>query len=108
MRGASHEQIALEQFSELWRGETAPPDVFAFAVAHPGLTPGGKAALCGQDQIRRWPAGVPLPAETYLDRFPDVAAEKPLKLQLIVGEFVCRQQQGSEPSLGDLLAASPT
>ena len=105
--GASNERIALERFSELWEFETAPPDVFEFAVAHPGLTPGEKAALCGHDQIRRWPAGVPLPAETYLDRFPDVAAEKSLKLQLIVGEFVCSQQQGLEPSLGDLLARFP-
>ena len=48
--GASHEQIALERFSELWAFETAPPDIFEFAVAYPGLTPGDKAALCGHDQ----------------------------------------------------------
>src|ERR1700722_72020 len=105
--GASHEQVALARFSELWEVDSAPPDVFEFAVAHPELTPGDKAALCAHDQIHRWPAGVPLPAETYLDRFPDIAAEKSLKLQLIVGEFACRKRQGVGPSLGDFLARFP-
>jgi eukaryotic-like serine/threonine-protein kinase len=103
----SNERNPLERFSELWKGANAPPDIFEFLASYPGMSPGDKAAICAIDQSRRWQAGIPLTAETYLERFPDIAAESPLKLEVIVGEFVCRRQQGLEPAVDDFIARFP-
>jgi serine/threonine protein kinase/formylglycine-generating enzyme required for sulfatase activity len=103
----SNERNPLERFSELWKRANARPDIFEFLAACPAMAPGDKAAICVIDQTRRWQAGVPLPVETYLDRFPGIAAENPLKLELIVREFKCRRQQGLAPTVDDFIARLP-
>ncbi|HXY32754.1 MAG TPA: serine/threonine-protein kinase, partial [Planctomycetaceae bacterium] len=105
--GAPKERNPLERFSELWERANSPANVFDFLAAYPGMSPGEKAAICAVDQMRRWQAGVPLKAETYLEKFPEIAAENPLKLELIVREFLCRRQHGLEPAVDDFIARFP-
>jgi serine/threonine protein kinase/formylglycine-generating enzyme required for sulfatase activity len=104
---ASVEKNAVRRFLELWKRPSDPPDVFAFLGAYPNATPADKASLCAIDQTYRWQAGLGLPAETYLERFPDVAAEKPLKFKLIAGEFYCRLRQGLQPNVDDFISRFP-
>src|SRR5580704_5539443 len=96
-----------ECFVELWRRSDSPPDVFAFLSAHPDVTLAEKATVCEIDQIHRWRAGVPLLTEIYFERFPDLASAIPLKLKLIISEFVCRRRQGVEASVADFIARFP-
>jgi len=105
--GAAAGRDPAQCFVELWRRPDSPPDVFAFLSAHPGATRSEKANVCAIDQAHRWQAGAPLLAEIYLERFPDLASEIPLKLKLIIFEFVCRSRQGVEASVADFIARFP-
>jgi eukaryotic-like serine/threonine-protein kinase len=94
-------------FVELWRRPNSPPDVFAFLSACPDAPLADKATICEIDQVHRWQAGVPLQAEIYLERLPDLASEIALKLRLIVSEFVCRRRWGLDASVADCIARFP-
>ena len=94
-------------FVELWRRPNSPPDVFAFLSACPDAPLADKATICEIDQVHRWQAGVPLQAEIYFERLPDLASEIALKLRLIVSEFVCRRRWGLDASVADCIARFP-
>jgi eukaryotic-like serine/threonine-protein kinase len=106
IRAAGGRDLA-ECFVELWQRADSPPDVFEYLSAHPDLALSGKAAICAIDQGKRWEAGVPLLAEKYFEKLPDVASAIPLKLKLIVSEFVCRRRLGQEAAVADYVARFP-
>ena len=49
------------------------------------------------DQRYRWQTGNGIPAEIYLSRWPDVAADSDLRSDLVYGEFRVRAAQGKPP-----------
>ena len=104
---ASIEPKAVERFLELWKRPSDPPDCLAFLALIQRRLPKTRRQFCAIDQIHRWQAGLGLPVEDYLERFPDVAAEKPLKVKLIAGEFVCRRSQGLQPNVNDFIGRFP-
>ncbi|QDU94029.1 serine/threonine-protein kinase [Lignipirellula cremea] len=46
------------------------------------------------DQSFRWQRGVPIPAEEYLSRCPEIAADSELRLDIVFGEFRARAGEG--------------
>jgi serine/threonine protein kinase/WD40 repeat protein len=67
----------------------------------------GVARVLAVDQWRRWQAGERVPAEDYLARFPQVAADPEAALELIYGELLVREELGERPAPEDYLARFP-
>ena len=59
------------------------------------------------DQTRRWPSGERLPAETYLDAFPALAASAEDALVLVWGEALLRFETGQPPRFEEFRARFP-
>jgi eukaryotic-like serine/threonine-protein kinase len=96
-----------ERFAGLWKRETSAPDVFQFVAERPELTPEQKAELCEIDQLHRWPAGLGIPVERYLEKVPDLFSDIQLKLRLVVVEFRSRQEMGGSPELDSFFRRFP-
>jgi serine/threonine protein kinase/WD40 repeat protein len=67
----------------------------------------GVAQVLAVDQWRRWQAGERVPVETYLERFPPVAAEPDAALELIYGELLVREELGEHPTDDEYLSRFP-
>jgi tetratricopeptide (TPR) repeat protein len=65
------------------------------------------ATVLALDQWRRWHAGERVPAESYLERFPQVAATPEAALELIYGEMRVREELGERPLTEAYLARFP-
>jgi serine/threonine protein kinase len=83
---SEHAHLA-DRFDGLWRTKETAPDVFAFLTAQSAITPRERVDVLLIDQAHRWRTGDPIPAEIYLEKFPEVAADPELKLDLVFGEF---------------------
>ena len=73
------------EFADQWHSSS--PDVFDFLDQHSRATPAELQEVLLIDQHQRWQQGNPMPAETYLERCPAVAADRELRLELIRNEF---------------------
>ncbi len=79
-----------------WRHGQAP-DVRAFLAAAGPVPPEQVVAVLLVEQRQRWQAGERVPAETYLDWFPDLRDETEAAVELIYGEFLLREHLGETP-----------
>ena len=59
------------------------------------------------DMRRRYESGCPLAVETYLERFPAVAADTELKLDLVYADYLAACEFGTVPSPSALVARFP-
>jgi serine/threonine protein kinase/class 3 adenylate cyclase len=85
--GATERTHLVDHFDGLWRTRETAPDVFAFLEAYGAVTTRVRVDVLLTDQAHRWRTGVPIPAERYLEKFPEIAADPELKLDLVFGEF---------------------
>ncbi len=93
-------------------GSRAPVDG---AAPTAGLLPDPAEGLAGEellqalwaDQRRRWPRGEGVPAQTYLERYPALAADPERAAALIFNEFVLCEANGAKPAFDDYLGAYP-
>ena len=85
-----------DEFAELWSSGPLAPDVFGFLGKHPNASPSDCIEILKLDQAYRWTAQIPIPAERYLEQLPAVAADRCLKLELVINEL--RQQAQHEES----------
>jgi serine/threonine protein kinase/WD40 repeat protein len=65
------------------------------------------ARVLALDQWRRWRAGDRVPAEDYLTRFPQLAADPEAALELICGELLVREELGEHPAPEEYQARFP-
>ena len=82
----------------LWRlGQQ--PNVEDF-LAHAGIRdPDRIVAVLRVDQWERCRLGQPVPAETYLDAFPAVRDEAEHAVELVLAEYLLREEAGERPAL---------
>ncbi len=88
---------ALDRFDEAWRRTPAPPiDDF---LPPPGDPERGQVLrdLVHSDIEYRWKAGLGVPVEDYLARYPDLASDASLVADLAAQEFHLRRR--SDPAL---------
>jgi hypothetical protein len=86
----------VDRLRELWSaGE--PPDLEAFVVAAGPLDTRELAAVLRADQAARWAAGMPVPAEDYLSRFPAAAADAEAAVDLIHNEYLLSERHATAP-----------
>ena len=89
------------RLARLWR-DGAKPELDAFLAAQgDDLTPAQLAAVLQVDQRERWALGEQPSAEGYLGRFPAVALDPDLALDVVYGEFLLREDAGLSPSPAD-------
>ncbi|WP_020467447.1 serine/threonine-protein kinase, partial [Singulisphaera acidiphila] len=98
----------VRRWVKLWRaGER--PDVVAFLSGEGDIGPSEVAAVLRADQRLRWRSRSDerRSAEWYFERFPAVAADPDLALDLVHGEFLLREEAGEPPDLADFLMRFP-
>jgi WD40 repeat protein/tRNA A-37 threonylcarbamoyl transferase component Bud32 len=83
-----------------WQGGQAP-ELEAFVAALPNLSPCELADLVWIDLDQRQRRQDPRRAEDYLARFPAVAADAELAIDVIYAEYLAREQAGERPDLGE-------
>jgi serine/threonine-protein kinase len=95
-----------EQLCHLWRNGQRP-ELGDFLARFGALKNEQLVEVLHVDQRERWHAGEPVPAETYLARYPAVAANAEMALDLIYGEFRFREDRGEEPRADEYLRRFP-
>jgi WD40 repeat protein/tRNA A-37 threonylcarbamoyl transferase component Bud32 len=99
-------EALVQALEELWQ-QGEQPDPCAFLAARGICAPAQVAAVLACDQWQRWHAGQRVPAEDYLRRCPDLAADADAALELIYGEFLVRQALGEKPPQAEYLDRFP-
>jgi WD40 repeat protein len=98
--------VLVRALEQLWQ-QGQQPDPETFLAAHEPCALAEVAAVLACDQWQRWHAGQRVPAEEYLRRRPDLAADADTALELIYGEFLVRQSLGEQPSPHEFLDRFP-
>ena len=81
-----------EQLCRLWK-DGKRPELDDFLSRVGPLKPEQLVEVLHVDQRERWQAGEPIPAETYLQKFPAVGENVETALDLIYSEFRFRDQR---------------
>jgi serine/threonine protein kinase len=103
--GATERPLLVDRFDELWRTKETAPDVFAFLAAHTTATACERVEVLLVDQAHRWRTDDPIPAERYLQEFPEIARNPELKLDLVYGEFALAQLWCGDHTDGERILA---
>src|SRR5688572_13752280 len=90
---------AQELLRRWWLGQA--PDVGDFLAQAGELSLDDIVSVLQVDQRARWERGERIVAESYLDRYPQVAAEPEIAMDLVYGEFLLREELGEAPELDD-------
>ncbi len=99
-----------EKFSVLWETSIFLPDAVAFLDDYPNATRRERAAVLLVDQFYRWRSDCVVLAERYFVKFPDIAEDETLTLELIVQEFELQAKQtdiSKRPKLVEFVARFP-
>lgn len=64
-------------------------------------------AVLRVDQWERWRLGQRVPAEAYLDAFPAVRDQAEHAVELILAEYLLREELGEQPALEEYLGRFP-
>jgi predicted Ser/Thr protein kinase len=95
-----------QRLRRLWE-EGQRPDLDDFLNQAGPLSAEELALLLRIDQRGRWRAGLAVPAEVYLDRYPLVATEADRAVDLIFNEYLMREQAGERPDPEEFLRRFP-
>jgi serine/threonine-protein kinase len=95
-----------EQLCRLWK-DGKRPELDDFLSRVGPLKPEQLVEVLHVDQRERWQAGEPIPAETYLQKFPAVGENVETALDLIYSEFRFREDRGEQPSADEYLRRFP-
>jgi serine/threonine protein kinase len=88
----------VDRIAEMWDAAgSIPPDLHKLLASCGSLAARDVADILLVDQRYRWQTGQGIPAETYLSQWPDVAADRDLRSDLVYGEFRARAAQGKPP-----------
>jgi serine/threonine protein kinase len=105
---ATEQTLLADRFDELWRASETAPDAFAFLEAQTAVAPRECVEVLLVDQAHRCRTGHPIPAERYLEEFPEIASDPELKLDLVCGEFYhARRGRGDRPDVAPFIARFP-
>lgn len=99
-------QLAAELLAA-WEAGQSTPSLDRFFPASGALLPEELVELCLIDQAFRWRTDGPLRVEDYLARYPQIAQDQELLLELAYGEMRARQQLGAPVRPEELEARFP-
>jgi hypothetical protein len=99
-------ELACRRLEQLWDAGQRP-DVGTLLAEAELSDPAGVARVLALDQWRRWRTGERVPVESYLSRFPQVAADSEAALELVHGELLVREELGERPAATEYLERFP-
>lgn len=88
------------KLSRAWE-DGAEPELDSFVAGFPEITPDELAEVIRVDLTRRWQRDDRARAESYLRRFPVVAADAELTLDVVYCEYLAREQAGEGTDLAE-------
>jgi WD40 repeat protein len=91
---------------DLWR-QGEQPSVDDFVAGADIRDPDRIVAVVRVDQWERWRLGQRVPAETYLDAFPALWNHAELVVELLLAEYLLREELGEQPALDEYLDRFP-
>jgi hypothetical protein len=97
---ANWPEAPAAKLSRAWEGG-AEPELDSFLAGFPELTPADLAEVIRVDLTRRWQRHDRAQAETYLRRFPTVAADPELMLDVMYCEYLARERAGERTDLAE-------
>ena len=108
----SGDRGAVADLQQRWKRETAPPledFLQEWSSSDCAVRIGERelVSLVSLDQLERWRRGQRPTAEEYLRRFPQIAADDELALDVIYGEFLLREELGEKPDVRDFQTRFP-
>src|SRR5262249_15019920 len=94
---------------KLWRlwQQGQRPDVRQFLSQAGGTLPAELVPVLRVDQRERWHIGERIAAESYLDTYPVLKADREQGVDLVYGEFLLREELGETPTLEEYLKRFP-
>src|SRR5262245_8269074 len=90
----------VRRFEDAWQKE-APPALEAYLPDDAGLRTSALVELIQTDLQHRLKAGEPARVETYLERYPELKADRDKVLALLAAEYEGRRHRESGHSLKD-------
>jgi serine/threonine-protein kinase len=93
------------EYSRLCQAQ--PIELATFLAERGELAPAELAAVIRVDLRECWRSGKRVDAQTYLDRFPTVAADTDLAIDVIYAEYLVREQLGENPTLAEFVRRFP-
>src|SRR5262249_39633757 len=97
----------VSRLLRLWREPGQRPDLCRFVSAEADLRATDLAAVLRADQKQSWRAGERRPGEGELDRFPAVAVDPDLAIDLIYSEYLLREDEGHAPEISEFVRRFP-
>ena len=91
---------------DLWR-QGQQPSVDDFLARANICDPDGIVAVLRVDQWERWRLGQRVPAEAYLDAFPAARDQAEHAVELVLAEYLLREELGERPALEEYLGRFP-
>ncbi len=91
-----HNEKLTAEFRTLWETSPAPPSILEFLAERPDAAPGERLDLLRIDQQYRWKRGEPLPLQSYLLEFPEIAVRPDLVRLLVAGDQQSRRDSGAQ------------
>jgi WD40 repeat protein/tRNA A-37 threonylcarbamoyl transferase component Bud32 len=97
---------AVERFEDAWRRGPAPA-LDDYLPAGPGLRHAVLVELVHTDLELRLAAGEDTRVERYLDRYPELAADRGATLELVTAEYALRLRRDSGQTVGEYVRRFP-
>lgn len=88
-------------------GKGPRPSVSDALAQHPLASPADVTTVLCAELAHRWRDGEHVPAEEYLEQFPDVLAADENAIDLIYAEYLEREKAGEAPTPGQYVARFP-
>ena len=95
-------------YEGLWRSEATPPSPVDFLRGHLHASATQRFAVMLADQRLRWRSGQGVPAEKYIEAWPDLKADPERRAELIAAEYRLRREQGESPAPEEFITRFPT
>ncbi len=83
----------VDGYQRLWKSES-PPALESYLTGVGPVDPDHLSRLARIDLSQRWHRGERMLVESYLERFPALAANDELSLDLIYHEYLVRDKRG--------------
>jgi WD40 repeat protein/serine/threonine protein kinase len=100
-------QSWIQALETSWSEERLSAIVELLADSESGLRRLALSELAKSDMLLQWQQGRQPRVETYLETYPELAADNTVVADLALAEFQASRQSGASPDLGDLLKRFP-
>ena len=104
--GEASQDSAADAYAQLWQ-TSPPPDLEAFLAANPSLSPAALCSVLRVDLRQHWENGEQVYVEEYFKKYPLVAENEEIAVDLIYSEYLLRERLGAAPTAAEYAGRFP-